>query len=206
MSESNQCPAPQAQAQIDGFMKNGKVDLQKCYEEVNRRASEMDCNDFECTFERFRALATENGVTTDTSAREAITVLQGEMEGLYTNSVRENYGNGIYGPDFKVTGKGKYSHITHAEVKNPVGSEIEKAARNGYTDIVKQGNKIGDKLSKQQIKWSNATFIKTLKNINPKAKFPQTPSNTLGLVDEFDVQITKKVIVQKAVENNCANV
>jgi len=97
------------------------------------------------------------------------------------------------------------SHVTHVEVKNPVGSDIEKASRNGYSDLVKQGNKIGDKLSKQQSKWSNATFRATLSNIDPNAAFPQSPANTLGLVDEFDVPISEKKIVQNAVENNCTN-
>jgi hypothetical protein len=203
MSESNQCPA--YQTQIEGFVKNGKVDLRNCYDEVNRRASEIGCTDFECSFERFEALAMENGDVTSTTAREAITILQGEMNGYYRNAVREDYGNGIYGPDFKVIGQGEYSHVTHVEVKNPVGSDIEKASRNGYSDIVKQGNKIGDKLSKQQAKWSNATFRASLSNLNSNAIFPQSPANTLGLVDEFDVPISEKMIVQNAVENNCTN-
>lgn len=142
---------------------------------------------------------------TSATAREAITVLQGEMNGYYSNAIRENYGKGIYDPDFKVIGQGEYSHVTHVEVKNPVGSDIEKASRNGYSDIVKQGNKIGDKLSKQQAKWSNATFRATLSNLNPNGVFPESPANTLGLVDVFDVPISKKMIVQNAVENNCTN-
>ena len=97
------------------------------------------------------------------------------------------------------------SHVTHVEVKNPVGSDIEKAYRNGYSDIVKQGNKIGDKLSKQQSKWSNATFKASLSNLDPNAVFPQNPANTLGLVDEFDVPISEKMIMQNAIENNCTN-
>jgi hypothetical protein len=115
-------------------------------------------------------------------------------------------GKGVYGPDFQLIGQGAYSHVTHVEVKNPVGSDIEKASRNGYSDIVKQGNKIGNKLSKQQSKWStNDTFRASLSNIDPNAPFPQSPANTLGLVDEFDVPISEKMIVQNAVENNCTN-
>lgn len=183
------------QTQMYGFVKNVKVDLDKCLDEVNRRASEIGCTDFECSFERFKALAVENGAMTTTTAREAITVLEGEMHGFYRNAVREDYGNGIQGPDFKVIGQKKYSHVTHVEIKNPVDSAIEKASRNGYSDIVKQGNKIGDKLSKQQAKWSNATFRASLSNLNPNAVFPQSPANILGLVDEFDVPISEKMIV-----------
>jgi len=127
------------------------------------------------------------------------------MLGFYKNSERVYYGKGVYGPDFKVTGQGAYSHVTYVEIKNPVGSDIEKASRNGYSDIVKQGNKIGDKLSKQQSKWSNATFRASLSNIDPNSVFPQSPANTLGLVDEFDVPISEKMIVQNAIENNCSN-
>jgi hypothetical protein len=127
------------------------------------------------------------------------------MLGLYSNAERVDYGKGVYGPDFKVIGQGEYSHVTHVEVKNPVGSDIEKASRNGYTDIVKQGNKIGDKISKQQSKWSNATFRASLSNLDSNAEFPQSPANTLGLVDEFDVPISEKIMVQNGIENNCTN-
>ena len=56
------------QTQISGFVKNGNVDLDKCLDEVNRRASEIGCTDFECSFERFEALAMENGDMTSTTA------------------------------------------------------------------------------------------------------------------------------------------
>jgi len=158
MKASNQYQGPAHQTQSDGFVKNGNVDLHSCYDEINRRAAEIGCPDFECSFERFRALATENGDITSTTAREAITILQVEMNGYYRNAAPENYRNGIYGPNFRVIGQGEYSHVTHVEVKNPVGSDIEKSFRNGYSNLVKQGNKIGVKLSKQQAKWSNATF------------------------------------------------
>ena len=203
MSESNQCPAHQTQ--VSGFVKNGKVDLRKCYDEVMRRSKSLHCENWSCEFERFKSLAMENGRVDENSAREAITVLNGEMLGFYRNAEREYYGKGVYGPDFKVIGQGEYSHVSHVEVKNPVGSDIEKAYCNGYSDIVKQGNKIGDKLSKQQSKWSNATFRASLSNLDPNASFPQSPANTLGLVDEFDVPISEKMIVQNAVENNCTN-
>ena len=41
MSQSNQCPAHQTQ--ISGFVKNGKVDLRKCYDEVMRRSESLHC-------------------------------------------------------------------------------------------------------------------------------------------------------------------
>ena len=41
------------QTQMSGFVRNGKVDLHKCLGEVNHRASEIGCTDFECSLERF---------------------------------------------------------------------------------------------------------------------------------------------------------
>jgi len=203
MSESNQCPADQTQ--VSSFVKDSKVDLRQCYDEVMRRAKSLNCENWSCEFKRFQSLAMEQGRVDENSAREAITVLNGEMLGFYKHSERVSYGKGVYGPDFKVIGQGAYSHVTHVEVKNPVGSDIEKASCNGYSDIVKQGNRIGNKLSKQQSKWSNDTFRASLSNIDPNVAFPQSPANTLGLVDEFDVPIAEKMIVQNAVKNNCTN-
>lgn len=132
---------------------------------MNRRASAIGCSNFDCTFERFRALAVEGKGPTETSVREAISALQGEMLGYSKNTSRGNYGKGIAGPDFLVEGIGKYNHVTHLEVKNPVGSSIEKASR-GSSDIVKQGEKIGLKISKQQGKWSNPNFVKNIKKFS----------------------------------------
>jgi hypothetical protein len=147
----------------------------------------------------------ENNVVDENSDREAITILNGEMLGFYTNAERVYYGKGVFGPDFKVVGQGKYQHITHVEIKNPVGSDIEKSSRNGYSDIVKQGNKIGDKLSSQQSKWSNEAFRESLSKIDPNTEFPSSPANTLELVDAFDLSVSEKLTFQNAVPNSCTN-
>jgi hypothetical protein len=104
------------QTQVSGFVKNGKIDLHKCLDEVNRRASEIGCTDFECSLERFKALAMENGRVDDNSAREAISVLNGEMLGFYSNAEREYYGKEVTGPDFKVIGQGEYTPDEQVEV------------------------------------------------------------------------------------------
>ena len=146
----------------------------------------------------------ENDITTDVTVREAISALQGEMLGYYKDTVRGHYGLGIQGPDFKVVGLGEYSHITHIEVKGPVGSEIEKFFK-GKSDLIKQGEKIGDKISKQQIKWSNSTFVENLNHVNRSETFPQSPANVLGVVDSFDVPESEKSIVQESILNNSTN-
>ena len=115
------------QTQVSGFVKNGKVDLHKCLDEVNRRASEIGCENFECSFERFQGLATECGNVTVGTAREAITILEGEMRGYYKNARRVDYENNVKGPDYAVDGTGQFDNITHVEIKGPVGSAIDIA-------------------------------------------------------------------------------
>lgn len=85
------------QTQMSGFVKNEKVDLRKCLDEVNRRAAALNRTDFECSYERFKELATENGEITRTTAREAVSVLEGEIRGYYRNAARQNYGEILRG-------------------------------------------------------------------------------------------------------------
>ena len=188
------------QTQMSGFVKNGKVNLHKCLDEVNRRASEIGCADFECSMERFRSLATENGEFTNSTAREAITILEGEMHGYYRNARRENYGVNVTGLDFIVEGIGDFENITHVEVKNPVGSAI-KIANGQKGSISKQGKKIGAKINYQQNLWSNPNEISKIPNMTIKtnANFPDSPSNVLGLVDNFDVPVHEKSSMEASV-------
>ena len=102
MLDSNQNQCPSAAMQVSNFYTNNRLDLQKAFAEVQRRASEIGCDNFECSFERFIALATEAKEVTEIAIREAITALQGEMLGFYKDTVRGNYGKGVLGPDFKV--------------------------------------------------------------------------------------------------------
>lgn len=88
-------------------MKNGKVDLHQAYNEVNRRALEINCDNFECSFKRFKNLATECNNITVGIICEVITVLEGEMRNFYKNSSRYDYGHNVKGPDFRVDGIGK---------------------------------------------------------------------------------------------------
>ena len=129
------------------------------------------------------------------TAREAITILQGEMEGYYTNARREDYGPGILGPDFLVDGIGEFENITHVEVKNPVGSAILKSNNISGT-VYRQGKEIGRKVIRQQHLWSNSTQRSKLGNLNLNASFPQSPINVLGVVDNFDVPINEKPMME----------
>jgi hypothetical protein len=49
---------------------------------LSQRSKSFDCRIVSCEFERFKYLAMENGRVDENSAREAITVLHGEMLGL----------------------------------------------------------------------------------------------------------------------------
>jgi hypothetical protein len=192
------------QTQMSGFVKNGEVDLHKCLDEVNRRASEIGCTDFGCSLERFKALATENGELTNTTAREAITILQGEMHGYYTNARREDYGQDVKGPDFIVEGLGNFQSVTHVEIKNPVGSAI-KIANGQKGSIAKQGKKIGAKIVYQQNFWSNTAKTSEIENINPTASLPQSTNNILGVVDNFDVPSSEKAFMEASVLKGSQN-
>lgn len=63
------------QTQISKFVKNGKVDLNQAFSEVNRRASAIGCETFDCSFDRFKELATECGEINDSGVRDAIAIL-----------------------------------------------------------------------------------------------------------------------------------
>ena len=133
------------QTQLSGFVKNGEVDLNQAFSEVNRRASAIGCETFDCSFARFKELATECGEIKKSGVREAITILQGEMQGYYKNARRVDYGPNVKGLDFAVDGLGKFENITHAEAKNAVGSAIEVA--DGFdANTWKQGKKLGKKV------------------------------------------------------------
>ena len=179
------------QTQMSGFLKEGDVDLDQCLNELNRRALAVGCTNFECSRERFESLATENNELTAPGAREALSVLNGEMLGYYKNARRENYGRDVLGPDFIVDGIGEYRDITHVEVKNPVGSAIKRALGQ-KPSIVKQGRRIGQKISHQKEFWSNSLKTSAIRGVNPNAFFPESPDNVLGLVDNYDVPLSEK--------------
>lgn len=201
LNEGSTNVAP-TQTQMYEFTKtDGTVDLEKCLQEVRRRASELGCTNFECSFERFKALATEANEIKPSTAREAITVLQGEMEGYYQNARRENYGLEVRGPDFLVDGIGEFKNVTHVEVKNPVGSAI-KIARNLSGSISKQGKAIGKKIDYQQNFWSNPNERSKIKTLNTTASFPQAPNNVLATVDNFDVPTTEKAFMEESIVKN----
>lgn len=192
------------QTQISGFVKNGRVDLNQAFSEVNRRASAIGCETFDCSFDRFKELATECGEINDSSVREAITILQGEMHGYYKNARRLDYGPYVKGLDFAVDGLGEFENITHAEAKNAVGSAIEIA--DGFDgNIWKQGKKIGKKSVWQKKFWSNTTRTSQVPNLNSNAYLPKSVNNTLTVVDCYDVPNFEKQTMNSAINFGAKN-
>jgi len=186
------------QTQASGFLKNGKVDLRQAFNEVNRRASEIGCENFDCSFERFESLVTEcNNVRVGTT-REAITILEGEMRGYYTNARRVDYGNNVNGPDFAADGIGEFENITHAEIKGPVGFAIDMTqGKDG--NLWKQEKELSKKALWQKKFWSNKTRTCKVPNIKSDAYLPQTPNKTLTVNDLYDVPNVEKSIMNDAI-------
>lgn len=188
---------PQTQAM--GFLEpDGNINLDAAYAEVKRREAAIGCEDFDCSFERFKDLATEVGEITPVSTREAIAVLEGEMRGLYENSRRLNYGPDIKGSDFGADGIGEYENITHVETKGPVGSAINKA-QGGNGNLWQQGKNLTKRTRWQKRFWSNKTKTDKLPGIRPDAYLPKSEDNILGLHDLYDVPTEEKSIINDAI-------
>lgn len=102
---------------MSGFVRNGKVDLNQAFSEVNRRVSSIGYENFDCSFNRFKELTTECSEIKENSVREAITIFQGEIEGYYKNARRVDYGPNFKSLDFAVDGLGEFESIIHVEAK-----------------------------------------------------------------------------------------
>jgi len=192
------------QTQMSGFVKNGRVDLNQAFSEVNRRASAIGCETFDCSFDRFKGLVTECGEIKESGVREAITILSGEMNGYYKNARRVDYGPNVKGLDFAVDGLGEFENITHAEAKNAVGSAIEIA--DGFdANIWKQGKKIGKKSVWQKKFWSNTSRTSQVPNLNSDSYLPKSVNNTLTVVDCYDVPNFEKQTMNSAIRFGAKN-
>jgi hypothetical protein len=184
------------QIQAAKFAKtDGSINLQQAFDEVNRRASVIGCENFYCSFERFKGLATECGEPDTGSTREAITIFEGEMRGYYRNARREDYGTDVTGLDFVVEGLGEFDNITHVEVKSAVSSSIRPKPT-----LVKQAKKYVNRVNYQKNFWSDETPVKEkIPHINPDANLPKSPNNVLVLYDLWDVGTPEKSTVSNSI-------
>jgi len=160
------------------------------YREVLRRARFYP--DFDCSFDRFIGLASEDGETTPDTMRAAITALQLEADGVVSNVRRDPVAkaNGVKAFDYLADGP---NGQTHLEVKGPVGSEIRKAAGLGPS-IPKQGKKIGFKIRNQLNYWFNPNNTDRLEVTQPESR-----DKVLVVNDMFDVPPQEKSQMQSAI-------
>ena len=83
--------------QVSQFTENGRLSIDKAYLEVLRRADKLKCSGFYTqgdSYHKFSQLVIEDGnkKPTQQGIREAITGLQGEMEGYYSDLSRLDIG------------------------------------------------------------------------------------------------------------------
>ena len=90
------------------------------------------------------------------------------------------------------------------EQKPPVGSAIKKN-NNQSPSISKQGKKIGVKLLYQKNFWSDKTKTSQLENLNSNAPLPQSADNIFGLVDNFDLPVVEKLLMEKSISHTSKN-
>ena len=174
---------------------DGSIDLQQAFDEMNRRASVIGCGNFDCSFERFKSLATECGEIDTGTTRDAISVLEGEMRGYYKNAHRGDYGPDVTGLDYVVEGLGEFAHITHVEVKGAVSSSIQPKPT-----LIKQAKKFVQRIKYQKDFWSNKTKVnEVIPHIRPDADLPKSPDNVLAVYDLWDVGTPGKSTVSNAI-------
>lgn len=84
---------------------------------------------------------------------------------------------------FGLTELGKFSNITHVEIKGPVGFAID-IAQGKSGNLWKQGKLLTKKALWQKTFWSNKTKVnQIIENIRPDAYLPESLNNVLGIYD-----------------------
>ena len=185
-----------SQTQISTFMDvNENIDLDKAYQEVQRRARFSP--NFNCSRARFDELVVECGRITSDSVRGTITGLQLEADGVIKNLRRDPIAQamGFFGADFLADGP---DGTTHLEIKGPVGQQI-KLANDQRPSIAKQAKKIAKKITYQTNLWTNDNST-AAGQITPVPN--QDPKKILVVTDLFDVPNPEKAVMQQAITSH----
>jgi len=179
--------------QASQFTENGRLSIDKAYLEVLRRAEKLKCFGFYTqgdSYHKFSQLVIEDKKPTQQGIREAITGLQGEMEGHYSDLSRLDIGkkgknnSKILGPDFEATDKN--GNKVAVEVKNLVYNKESKPTETAFEN----GKQMGAKAYRQQHNWNQTNEDALRKQFGSNIKIenlPQEPKDFVLVFDLFDV-------------------
>lgn len=181
----------------------GSIDMMKAYSEVVRRADMLDYQNVYslCPLNRFNKLVMEdsNKKPNIIGVREAITVLQAEMEGHFSESSRMDLGvkgkskYQIQGPDYQAIDQNgnliavEVKNLAYKKSTNPSETPFENGKEMGATPYRQQHSWVQTNAEKLTKKYGNAIKIENL---------PKEPSDFVLVFDLFDVdQDAKKEVI-----------
>lgn len=154
--------------------------------------------DFNCLFDRFIKLVSEDGEITADTMRATISALQLEADGIVSNVRRDPLAEANRVKSFDYLADGP-NNKTHLELKGPVGSEIKKTAGLNPS-VTKQGKRIGFKIKNQLDYWFNPENTDRL-----KVTIPENRSKVLVVNDLFDVPVLEKKQMESSIKVGLKN-
>ena len=176
--------------QASQFTENGRLSIDKAYLEVLRRADKLKCSGFYTqgdSYHKFSQLVIEDKKPTQQGIREAITGLQGEMEGHYSDLSRLDIGrkgknnSKILGPDFEATNENGNKVVV--EVKNLVYNKELKPTETAFEN----GKQMGAKAYRQQHYWNQTNEDALRKRFGSNIKIENLPQESKDFVLVFDL-------------------
>ena len=191
-NDSSESTTNSSAIQVSQFTENGRLSIDKAYLEVLRRADELKCSGFYTqgdSYHKFFQLVIEDGnkKPTQQGIREAITGLQGEMEGYYSDLSRLDIGKKgkndfkILGPDFQAIDKN--GNKVAVEVKNLVYNKESKPTQTAFQN----GKQMGATAYKQQHYWTQTNKDTLRKRFGSNIKIENLPQELTDFVLVFDL-------------------
>ena len=173
---------------------DGKVDLDMGYREMKLRTQLGANQNFKCSPERFKALATENGQLTSKKMEEAIDVLQFESTGEIFNARRDPLAEQSDSLGYDFIAEDKNGETVFIEIKAPVSETIMKAEGQSMT-LVEQSQVVGKKVYSQL----------TAERDSTKVSVPKDPSKVIVLLDLFNIEEVNKAGVSDDIVQTTKN-
>ena len=172
------------------FTENGRLSIDKAYLEVLRRVDKLKCSGFYTQgdlYHKFSQLVIEDKKPTQQGIREAITGLQGEMEGQCSDLSRLDIGrkgknnSKILGPDFEAINENGNKVVV--EVKNLVYNKELKPTETAFEN----GKQMGAKAYRQQHYWNQTNEDALRKRFGSNIKIENLPQESKDFVLVFDL-------------------